>query len=154
MLLAVSRLMICLAIVAVGMGQVFGMRTGFLCDCTGQRSSQESCKADECHPGLAHKDACGTEAALEALADHDHDSESAPQREQEHREIRETLIVTGVPPLLALPAVALVECLPSLQISGCLPRLAWLTGVAPPAPREDGSPPMPLLVARTMVRLV
>ena len=154
MLLAASRLMIFLAIVAVGMAQVFGMRTGFLCDCTGQRSSQESCKADECHPGLAHKDACGTEAALEALADHDHDSESAPQREQEHREIRETLIVTGVPPLLALPVVVLVDRSPFFQMSARPAPLTRLTGIDRPVPTEDGSPPMPLLVARTVVRLV
>jgi hypothetical protein len=68
--------------------------------------------------------------------------------------VREPLVVTGMPPALALPAVVFFELSPAFRLPD--PPLATVgcargSGLAPPG---DGSPPMPLLVARTMVRLV
>ena len=149
----IKTLLVCLAILAVGIAQVFGMRTGYFCDCTGQRSVQETCQADDCHPSLAHEDDCGTGVAHSACANHDHGPQSPPADDHKHSEVREALIVTGVPPLLALPTVVFFELPPAFQVPDFAELFGWLTEIERPAPPGNGSPPVPL-VARPMVMLV
>lgn len=145
--------MLTLAMLAMGAAQVLGVQGGYLCGCTGQKSTVETCHADSCHPLQSHghheADAdspCGcTEENESSPTDHDH----------KHQQAHDALLVTGFPPLAQLPALVLFD-LPSAFL---VPEFAWLStavwqGIECPDPPENGSPPMPLMVVRTMVMVV
>ena len=145
-------LMLTLAMLAMGTAQVLGVQAGYLCGCTGQKSTVETCHADTCHPMQDHEheaDAdspCGCPEENEpSPADHDH----------KHQQAHDTLLVTGFPPLSQLPAPVLLDSLSAYLV----PEFAFLTtalwqAIECPDPPEHGCPPMPQLVARTMVMLV
>jgi len=152
MISTIRFLMLTLAILAMGAAQVLGVQAGYLCGCTGQKSTVETCHADSCHPMQAHEhedDAdspCGCpEENEQTPTDHDH----------KHLQAHDTLLVTGFPPLAQLPAPVLFDLPPAFLV----PEFAFLTTavwreVECPDPPEYGSPPMPQLVARTMVMVV
>jgi hypothetical protein len=144
-----------LVIAALGMAQLLGVSRGFWCECAPVAKLVEAaaCVPSQCHPHLDHSDGCHDESAGLA-AEHDHGS-GPWEHDHRHQEVRELLkstaiaSVTAVPPPVAydLPPSMLVERHWDFSVVQCErdTRPAWVS---------DGSPPMPVLVARTMVMLV
>lgn len=148
-------LLICLAVLAVGAVQVFGVQAGYLCGCTGQKSSQVSCQTEMCHPQKDHEDGCGTATSKQVSAKLGPDGKAPCGNDHKHSEVRESLVVTNFPLVSALPAMVLFDLPPAFQVPNYSVLVtASLTGRECYRPPEYGSPPMPLLVARTIVMLV
>ena len=150
MIFHLRSLLLTLAMLAVGAAQVLGVQAGYLCECTGQKSTVETCHAESCHPMQAHDH----EADLECTCDCSEENEQTPA-DHKHQQVHDALVVTGFPPLAQLPALVLSD-LPSAFL---VPDFAWLSTalwqeIECPDPPENGSPPMPLMVARTMVMVV
>lgn len=155
MLTKFRTLLICLAVLAVGAVQVFGVQAGYLCGCTGQKSSQASCLTEVCHPQKGHEGGCGTATSKSASAKLGHDDNVPCGNDHKHSEVRESLVVTNFPSVSALPAVVLFDLPPAFQVPDyTMLVMASLPGMECPDPPEYGSPPMPLLVARTIVMRV
>ena len=143
-------LLICLTVLSVAVLQVFGVQAGYLCGCTGKQSNLIQCEGGECHAGQCH----GDEALpTESCANTDHHGGTPGQHR--HSELRENLVTSGFPPIAALPAAVLVDILSGFEVPDfyMLVTSAALV-MEPPEPPEYGSPPMPLLVAETIVMLV
>jgi len=143
-----------LAILAVALVQVFGMRAGYVCGCTGQKSMEAKCETVTCHP-----DEAATETAESAHAKSDCGSESRtelPQTEKNHQhtEVLENLMATGLPPALAPPLAIFFDLPPALQLPDFTALMASYSEIERPDPPEYGSPPMPQMVAQTIVMLV
>jgi hypothetical protein len=154
MALQLKCLLLRLAVVAVGMAQVVGVHAGYLCGCTGQRSAQAECEPMLCHPHQVDLNGCASALETEACSEHDTPEPAQNRHDHSHSEIRETLMVTGVPTALTLPPVVFVELPPVFRTWDAVASLTSGGGVKRSQPPWDGSPPMPLLVARTMVMLV
>ncbi len=144
------NLLVILAVLSVGTLQVFGISKGYLCACTGEETVKSECETVVCHPAVVHADGCG--------GDHDrdgghsnHDSEPPTQDGHKHSEVRESLETTGATSVVQLPAVVYFILSPAFRLPDV--NSVNLTDAGPALP-PDGSPPTPLLVARTMVMLV
>jgi hypothetical protein len=154
----------CLMMVAIGCAQLLGVGRGFWCLCTPEA---KIVMVSECEPSVCHEgEACGREvgeSTVVAGADgtHCHDGdESCSDTEgsgsdHRHREVRETLQSVAAGLILSMPQPPVSDLPPSVLVAplASCGGLVWARGIwRSPAP--DGSPPAPLLVARTMVRLV
>lgn len=147
------HLLTLLAVFAVGTMQVCGVPVGYHCACTGEETAQVDCEKVVCHPDATHADGCATDIEEDAEAHDDHESEPASSTDggHKHNEVRASLEVTGSTTAVQLPAVVYVVLSPVFQ----LPEMStMIAGASGPALPHDGSPPTPLLVARTMVMLV
>ena len=145
-------LLICLTVLSVAVVQVFGVQAGYLCGCTGQQSSVMQCEGGECHDGPCHGDGS---LQNEAAADTGHSGEAPGDHHHRHSELREHLVTSGFPPIAALPPAVLVDVLPGFEVPDFyMLVLAEAPIVERPEPPEYGSPPMPQLVAETIVMLV
>lgn len=147
-----------LAVLAVALVQVFGMRTGYVCGCTGQKSNLAECKPVS-ETASCHSDETENEVAGSAAVELDCGSESGhglPQDEKDHQHkaVRESLVVTGLPSVLAPPMAIFFDLPPALQLPDFTVLMASYSGIERPEPPEYGSPPMPQMVARTIVMLV
>lgn len=142
------NLLVILAVFSVGTLQIFGISKGYLCACTGEETVKADCETVVCHPAVVHADGCG--------GDHHgghagHDAEPSEQEGHKHSEVRESLETTGATSVVQLPVVVYFVLSPIFQ----LPEVSSVAFTdAGPALLPDGSPPTPLLVARTMVMLV
>ncbi len=150
----VKCLLICLTVIAVGLGQVVGLRAGFLCGCTGERVEKADCAASECHSHDAHECRFGGNVATSAG-----ESQQTPLQgghdDHKHTELRKSLVVTSFPPALSLPPPALFD----LPVTYEMPDFSEMLALQCPCigllePPEYGSPPMSQLVAQTIVMLV
>lgn len=146
------------AILAVALVQIFGMRAGYVCGCTGQKSNMAECKTvsetASCHSDEA--ESAGPEAAAAQL-DCGSDSGSGQpqnQKDHKHKEVRESLVVTGLPPVLAPPMAVFFDLPLAFQLPDFTALMASYSEIERPDPPEYGSPPMPQMVARTIVMLV
>jgi len=149
-----QNLLRCLAVLAVGAVQIFGVGIGYICGCTGEQTSQKNCAVEVCHPRTSHGDGCeqdseiattGTEGKRHAPVEHDH----------EHSEVRESVVLTSLPAALSIPPLVLYDLPDAFALPGANLLAQWASVKTEcPASPENGSPPMPLLVARTMVMLV
>ena len=146
-------LLICLTVLSVAALQVFGVQAGYLCGCTGQQSNVGQCETGDCHSGDCHeetgiKDATGDNCG--------HQDDSPGNHHHRHSELREYLVTSGFPPVATLPPAVLVDVLPGFEVPDFFNML--VTSAVPvverPEPPEYGSPPMPVLVAETIVMLV
>lgn len=149
-------LLVFLAVLSVGTLQVFGIPAGYLCACTGANTVEEECETVVCHPDDPHVDGCGTDLEHEGDSEEPHDSEpGAPTPDgHKHKEVREALKVTGFPPTVSLPAVVMFVLPPAFPWADVSATVMPMAGCDRPGFPRDGSPPTPLLVARTMVMLV
>ena len=143
-----------LAVLAVALVQVFGMRAGYVCGCTGQKSTEAKCETVSCHP-----DEAGTEMAETKDAKSNCGSESGkgqPQNDQDHqhKEVRENLVVAGLPAVLAPPMAVFFVLPPALQLPDFTALMASYSEIERSEPPEYGSPPMPQMVARVIVMMV
>jgi hypothetical protein len=137
----------CLVMVAMGLSQLLGVSRGFWCLCT---SVPKVVQSETCEPAACH--AVESHAGEEALIPEHHDPDGG---DHQHHEARESLKTTAVATTISLPVPVVYELPPSVLVaapcewafvpSSRATRLFWI---------RDGSPPMPVLVARTMVRLV
>jgi hypothetical protein len=144
---------------AVGLTQLLGVSRGFWCVCAPvpKLVQAAACEASQCHPHLDHQDRGGVDAgpsdSSEGL-DHDHPTPS--DHDHEHREVRESLRTTAVATSTPVPAPVVQDLPPSLlllmqwremkfTVLQLEARSGWVS---------DGSPPTPVMVARTMVMLV
>ncbi len=149
-----------LAVFAMALMQIFGIQAGFFCECTGAKSAESTCVAEECHPehdssGLVEKKAallvcCGSAEA--GTSPTDQAPEDQPQHP--HKEIREPLLITGLPPVLHPPVPIFFDLPPALQLPDFAVLTVCLPGKISPEPPEYGSPPMPQMVAQTIVMLI
>ena len=133
--------------VAVGMSQLLGVSRGFWCLCTPVPKVVQTadCAPATCHAGEA---SCAEPGAA-------HDEDHPDEGGHRHHEARESLMTVAVATTVPLPVPVVSELPPSVLVAppcawtvvqpGHEARLAWI---------GDGSPPMPLLVARTVVRRV
>ena len=148
----------CLAVSAVGVVQVFGVQVGYLCGCTGQTTSLISCLEEVCHSNATPEinQASHQSAEVEQHGAESGSTERFPcENQHKHSEIRENLVVTTLRSLPAVPLVVLFD----LPMAFQLPEIAMkvpemVSGSVLSDPPEYGSPPMPLLVARTMVMMI
>jgi hypothetical protein len=155
-----QKFIMTLAVFAMALVQVFGVQAGFFCECTGAKSSAPICVAEECHPehdssGVAQKTpllagcCCSTEVGTSSR---DQVPEDHP--EHPHKEVREPLLITGLPQVLHPPVPVFFDLPPALQLPDFMLLTACLPGKISPEPPEYGSPPMPEMVARTIVMLI
>jgi hypothetical protein len=148
-------LLICLTVLAVGAVQAFGVQTGYLCGCTGQKSTQESCRTEVCHPQKSHDDGCGTKSVGASLGKLGLDQKVPCGNDHKHKKIQENLVVTSFPSTPVLPTVIFFDLPLAFQVPDYTMLVtSSLSGQKCPRPPEYGSPPMPLLVARTIVLLI
>ena len=148
----IKLLLICLTVLSVAVVQVFGVRAGYFCGCTGQQSNVMQCEGGECH---TVQNQIVEALPTEMCTDTDRPAGMPGENHHQHSELREHLVTSGFPPLAALPPAVLVDVLPGFEV----PDFSMLvTSAAPvverPDPPEYGSPPMPLLVAETIVMLI
>lgn len=138
----------CLVLMAVGLTQLLGVSRGFWCLCTSVPKVVQtaSCEPASCHESHALR------AEVVSVCDVPH---SSTEGDHEHHEARESLVSTAVAAAIPLPVPVAHELPPSVLVA---PAFEW---AIVPAGREstlawmgDGSPPTPVLVARTVVRLV
>ena len=140
-----------LAVVAVGVMQVFGVQVGYLCGCTGQTTTLAACEDGVCHFHVAHEDGDGNSVTRHEMEGaHEHDGSS--ENHHKHSEIRESLVVTTFRTVSLLPAVVFFD----LPITFLVPEISFLpseivAGIDVSRPPEYGSPPMPVMVAQTIV---
>ena len=158
MFLKFKKHIMVLAVLAVALVQVFGMRAGYVCGCTGQKSNAAECKTVS-ETASCHSDEAESEVTETAAAQLDCGSESGhglPQdkKDHQHKEVRESLVVTGLPPVLAPPMAVFFDLPPALQLPDFTVLMASYSEIERPEPPEYGSPPMPQMVARTIVMLV
>ena len=158
MFLKFKKHIMVLAVLAVALVQVFGMRAGYVCECTGQKSNVAECKTvsetASCHSDEAESE--GTETAAAQLDCGSESGHGLPQdkKDHQHKEVRESLVVTGLPPVLAPPMAVFFDLPPALQLPDFTVLMASYSEIERPEPPEYGSPPMPQMVARTIVMLV
>lgn len=149
MFTSLRTLLFCLAAMAMGTVQLFGVQAGYFCGCTGQQNVQPKCEPEACHPQNQKigEDSAQSDCALvgndQSPIDHD------------HKEIRDDLDVTSFTPVQSLPALVLYFVPPAFQMPDCT-MLSLVCAPAQERPEipEYGNPPMPQLVARTIVMLV
>ncbi len=147
-----------LAVLAVALVQVFGMRAGYVCGCTGQKSNTAECKpvseTASCHSDEAESE--GTETAAAQLDCGSESGHGLPQdkKDHQHKEVRESLVVAGLPAVLAPPMAVFFDLPPALQLPDFTALMASYSKVEQTEPPEYGSPPMPQMVARVIVMLV
>lgn len=157
-----ARLMLGLIVFsAMGLAQLLGVSRGFLCDCSDvpKLAAMAACHASECHPHHDHKDGCTDELAAGPARTGEATGELADPcghgHEHEHLEVRDALKVTSGSSSLSVPVPVFYDLPPSLQVAASmLPVSGSLSRRARPGRPEDGSPPVPLMVARTMVMRV
>ena len=125
-----------LAILAVAVVQVFGMRAGYVCGCTGQKSNVAECKpvseTASCH---SHETESEVAESQDAKLDCGSDSGSGlPQNEKDHqhKEVRESLVVTSLPPVLAPPMAVFFDLPPALQLPNFTTLMATFSGMQCP----------------------
>ena len=141
----------CLAVLAVGVMQVFGVQVGYLCGCTGQTTNLMACQEDVCHSHGDHDENDHPATTVHEMDDEHH--ENAPcEDHHKHIEIRENLLGTTFRTVSLLPVVVFFD----LPMAFHVPEINLLppeivSGVAASKPPEYGSPPMPQLVAETIV---
>ena len=158
MFLKFKKHIMVLAVLAVALVQVFGMRAGYVCGCTGQKSNVAECKpvseTASCHSEEAESE--GTETAAAQLDCGSESGHGLPQdkKDHQHKEVRESLVVTGLPPVLVPPMAVFFDLPPALQLPDFTVLMASYSEIERPEPPEYGSPPMPQMVARTIVMLV
>lgn len=148
----------CLAVLAVAVVQVFGMRAGYVCGCTGQKSNAAECKPVS-ETASCHSDETESEMAENTAAQLDCGSESGhgqtqDEKDHQHKEVRESLVITGLPPVLASPMAVFFDLPPALQLPDFTALMASYSEIERPDPPEYGSPPMPQMVARVIVMMV
>jgi len=146
-----KNLLVPVAIMALGMAQLFGVQFGYWCDCSHQVIDTAVCDTDTCHP-----DHAGATA--------DRDSRSHPSRpaalpcqnpeDHRHEKRHHSLDLSHAPPLLGSPPLILFGLPEAFQLVALNRMPADFSKSVCPAPPEHGPPPMPLLVARTMVILI
>lgn len=147
----------CLVMVAVGLSHLLGVSRGFWCECTPvpRMVSAVACVASECHPHHDH-DGGGGEDGGPGVSPDDHHHAPPCDHGHEHREVREFLRTTAVAAAITLPA-PVVHDLPASMLL-MMQRSEMRFTVVRPGSRSgwpsDGSPPMPVWVARTMVMVV
>jgi hypothetical protein len=149
----------CLVLVAPAAAQVFGVITGYWCACseapkvvTAAVFDISTCHLDDRHADASVECGAGEEGANVPcgsggpLGGHSH----------EHPEVRDDLITVSAAPALSVLPPDCWDWAPSLMSPILGDAVNALVATARPRPAliEDGSPPAPLLVARTVVRLV
>lgn len=155
-----QKFIMTLAVFAMALVQVFGLQSGFFCECTGAKSSSPICVAEECHPGQDSpglvKNALSLTGCCGSMEVGTSSSGQTPEEHEEHphKEVREPLIMTGLPPALHPPVPIFFDLPPALQWPDFTLPTAYLPGKISPEPPEYGSPPMPQMVAGTIVMLI
>lgn len=142
-------LTVCLALLAVGVSQIFGIGAGYFCSCTGTVTATTHCQPDACHP--PEDDGCHG-----CLPDRRSDEGGEPAGDDSHRhhEVRDPLTVAGSPPSVAAPAVVLYILPPPLQLPASDLRGEGFSVCGGPDPPGPPQLPLPVIVARTMVMLI
>lgn len=164
--------------VVIGCAQLLGVGRGFWCLCAPEAKivMVAECEPLVCHEGEAcaheqgeqkvprHDDRGHNDCASEEAADVPCSGDGAPPEDpcgsgdggdHRHRAAREALKLVGSGTVFSMPPPSVNELPPSVLVAPLEPRAAsvCLRSVSS-CPFFDGSPPAPLLVARTMVRLV
>jgi len=164
--------------VAIGCAQLLGVGRGFWCLCApvAKIVMVSECEPSVCHEGEAcaheqgeqkvprHNDPGYTDCGPLEAADAPCPGDEAPPEDpcgsdddgdHRHREVRESLKLVGSGTVFSMPQPSVNDLPPSVWVAPLEPRAAsvCLRSVSS-RPFFDGSPPAPILVARTMVRLV
>jgi hypothetical protein len=145
MLKALHTLVFCLAVLAVGVMQVFGVQAGYLCSCTGTVAEENSCHESHC--------------ACPEMAETQEHQEAEHGQPHQHQELREATMLSSAPTGIALPPVVTMD-LPEIRsprVPLATERSAFrrLEEAEPKPPDRHGeSPPMAELVAKAIVRLI
>ena len=156
MLKFIKCLLICFAVLAVGVGQIVGVREGFLFGCTGERVEKADCETAQCHseqpqgyvPVASNAKSLSFHGEGKGAPDHD-------GQEHKHSELRKAQIVTGFPPVLSLTPLLLFDVPALFEMTGLRELALELSSVTGRMePPEYGNPPMPQLVAQTIVMLI
>lgn len=149
-----QNLLRCLAVLAVGAVQIFGVGLGYICGCTGEQTSLKNCAVEVCHPRTSHGDGCAQDSEI-ASVDAEGKNAVPSEHDHEHSEVRESLVLTSLPTAPSVPPLVLYELPEAFALPEATLLAQWASvKMECPAFPENGSPPMPLLVARTMVLLV
>ncbi|MFN0130374.1 MAG: hypothetical protein ACKV19_27240 [Verrucomicrobiales bacterium] len=149
----------CFVLVALAVAQVFGVVKGYWCSCSeaAEVVTAAVCDASICHPGERHVHA-GSErgAGEEGETDPCGPRRPSDDHSHEHPEVRDDLITGSAAPGLSVLPPDCWDWAPSLMSPFLGHEVEALVATAPPRSvwLEDGSPPTPLLVAQTVVRLV
>ena len=145
---AFKKFMLVLAVLAVGVVQLFGTPLGYLCGCTGDWSQDAVCEPVACHPvATTEQGTCGSPCADNPA------SSDCPQHE--HNEVRGTLPMTAAVSLPSLPSPVFLEIPDLLQ-----PPIQEVAAsdqaekVECPRSADDRSPPTAIVATRTTVMLV
>ena len=148
-------LLFCLAALATGLAQVLGVQSGYVCGCTGKQSVEATCGTELCHSEeVQSESSCSENVAADTNSLIGRDG-SKQLPDHTHRELREQLVVTGFSPIAALPETVLYFLPWAFQSPDYrMLDTVRVEGEECPGPPEYGSPPMPLLVAETVVILV
>lgn len=159
MIRAFQRLLAALVLLAVISLQIRGVQAGYVCQCTGELSTEILC-----HGSHSHGNGHGHEPGQETPEDDSDDvvtvapesSRLHPLDHHCHRAVNRSVIMQGHGSSRTLPPVVWFEIRDAFQAP--LPTLTlWTWPDILPLPLQDNdnwSPSAPLLVARTVVRLI
>jgi hypothetical protein len=146
------------AIFMLAISQVFGLHRGYLCGCLGDGAwaDRPECVAERCHPGAAHEDGClDHHGDVASPGNHEDEEPAGSNHSHRHFEVREwdSFAAAGglvsPPPPASSEANGPCEPLGYRSISAMAESLPWLNrGI------ERSPPPMSVVVARSVVRLV
>lgn len=144
-----KKFLICFAVLAVAVVQIFGVKAGFRCDCTGQQTVTAQCDV-ECHPEEV------ATAGNSGECSDNHGDGNTGKDQHKHKEVKQQLVSSAFPPAYALPEPLCFEVVP---VFGMAEILALAEGIPVPVvhrrkPPDLRSESMPVRVARTVVMLV
>ena len=159
--IAPARLLIaCLLMMAMGWAQLLGVGRGYWCECTEvpKRVAGANCAADVCHPlsGHAHSDhGSPLPAACDSVDGDAHSGCPDAPDHPRHQEAREPLVSTAAGTVISLPMPLIFDLPPTVVGSWFSEMVVSMRGRGRLGDwLHDGNPPMPVLVARTMVMRV
>jgi hypothetical protein len=150
------------AVFVLAMGQVLGLHRGYVCACVDEAAwvGSPDCVAEHCHPGAAHGDGCLDNHSDSAPpgdsedVSHGHHGGGVPGHPHKHIELREWADFATVGPLVIPPRTAIeIGAFDNPEMAGSVPIHENILAALPSRP-ERGPPPMSLLVARSVVRLL
>lgn len=148
-----KNFLFCLAVMAVAAVQLFGAPAGYVCSGTGQRSIAVECEPVVCHP-QQQNDAGGCSSESGSPCRGNHGTESPAHDDHTHSVVLEGLKANVFQSVTALPAANFFVLPPSFQPLELEALLVSSVEEEKPEVPEYGTPPMPQLVARTIVMLV
>lgn len=127
--------------------QFFGVARGYHCECADAPSAFATCEEGGCHAAEEKPDCDGER------------SKDSGQRTDSgdsclHGEVRESLSSTAAGGPVSLPVPVFVESPRPFDAMAAREPDAWENEPSVPPEEEWGGPPMPLLVARSVVLMV